>query len=537
MVVLTSSAAIADLGSRRRSAVQWALLSVASGFLLFLAIHPRLLFFGDQNTYLLHGLARAGYGSLASDWLASTKSPLPLFDVLVELTWLAFGNNGFYLLQAILYLVLAAGLLLLLSCSRLELKSGVAGPLLVFTTLAALWGWAPSLSPIWAQLRDGFAVQTILSDKLEPSSFGIFLLMSVALFAAGRVTFACVLAAVTCLFHPTYLIASAVLVLVYATHTAVVEHRPLAAAKDLVIYTVLLSPIVLFLLLQFSPSNPETYRKAAEILVYERIPYHALPQVWISRHGFITIAMIISGALVWVGPNRRVAYVIAISGCAILVLTLLTVAVNWAPFYLLFPWRLSTVLVPVAALGIVSRGVGFIQRYCSRRGYVRVFGIGCLTFYAALLGGSAAIVAQGGIKSTPEDSPEYADPNYQALVGAVASDPNPAAVYLFPPRLMESFRLRTGHPIVADFKSHPFKDVEILDWEARLQWADRFFAGGACGTTQAPYEFDRVVAPRSPSLSVQNGLVEQCLLNTGHWYVTSRVPGYDVLAERRGGRS
>jgi hypothetical protein len=322
MVVLTSSAAIADLGVRRRSAVQWALLSVASGFLLFLAIHPRLLFFGDQNTYLLHGLARAGYGSLASDWLASTKSPLPLFDVLVELSWLAFGNNGFYLLQAILYLVLAAGLLLLLNCSRLELKSAFAGPLLVFTILAALWGWAPFLSPIWALLRDGFAVQTILSDKLEPSSFGIFLLMSLALFAAGQVTFACALAAVTCLFHPTYLIASAVLVLVYAAHTAVVERQPIVAAKDLVIYTVLLSPIVLFLLLQFSPSTPEAYRKAAEILVYERIPYHALPQVWISRHGFITIAMIISGALAWVGPNRRVAYVIASSGCAILVLTL-----------------------------------------------------------------------------------------------------------------------------------------------------------------------------------------------------------------------
>ena len=234
MTVLATSA-IVDPGVKARSPVQWALLSCVSGCLLFLAIYPRLLFFGQQNTYLLHGLARAGYGSIASDWLVSTKSPLPLFDVLVEFTWLAFGNNGFYLLQAVLYMALAAGLIILLNCSRLELKSDFAGQVLVFATLAVLWGWAPLLSPILALLRDGFAVQTILSDKLEPSSFGIFLLMSVALFAAGRVTFACAVAAVTCWFHPTYLVSSAVLVLQYAAHTAGVERRPITASKDLVV--------------------------------------------------------------------------------------------------------------------------------------------------------------------------------------------------------------------------------------------------------------------------------------------------------------
>src|SRR5206468_10569397 len=129
------------------------------------------------------------------------------------------------------------------------------------------------------------------------------------------------------------------------------------------------------------------------------------------------------------------------------------------------------------------------------------------------------IVAQGGIKNTSEDSPEYADPNYQALVGAVSSDPNPAAVYLSPPRLMESFRLRTGHPIVADFKSHPFKDVEILDWRARLQWVDGFLAGGGCENTRAPYHFDRVVLPRLPSTTVQTDALERCLLDSGRWYL------------------
>ena len=47
------------------------LLLMAVGFALAHTQSP--LFFSNQNQYLLHGLADAGYGHLSHDWLASSQ--------------------------------------------------------------------------------------------------------------------------------------------------------------------------------------------------------------------------------------------------------------------------------------------------------------------------------------------------------------------------------------------------------------------------------------------------------------------------------
>src|SRR2546429_9660353 len=44
------------------------------------------LYYSNQNQYFLHGLAQAGEGLLAEDWLANTRDPTPLFSSLVALT-------------------------------------------------------------------------------------------------------------------------------------------------------------------------------------------------------------------------------------------------------------------------------------------------------------------------------------------------------------------------------------------------------------------------------------------------------------------
>ena len=41
------------------------------------------LFYSNQNQYLLHGLAKGGYGHLSHDWLANTHDPTPVFSALV----------------------------------------------------------------------------------------------------------------------------------------------------------------------------------------------------------------------------------------------------------------------------------------------------------------------------------------------------------------------------------------------------------------------------------------------------------------------
>ncbi|MGL6094648.1 MAG: hypothetical protein ACRC7O_02455, partial [Fimbriiglobus sp.] len=47
----------------------------------FAAAHTQgPLYFSNQNQYFLHGLADAGVGDLATDWLANTPDPTPVFS-------------------------------------------------------------------------------------------------------------------------------------------------------------------------------------------------------------------------------------------------------------------------------------------------------------------------------------------------------------------------------------------------------------------------------------------------------------------------
>src|SRR5437867_3502248 len=77
------------------------LLTLACGFALAHTQSP--LFFSNQNQYLLHGLADAGYGHLSHDWLANTKDPTPLFSAGVAA---GYRLGGLWTIQAAFFLLL-----------------------------------------------------------------------------------------------------------------------------------------------------------------------------------------------------------------------------------------------------------------------------------------------------------------------------------------------------------------------------------------------------------------------------------------------
>ena len=50
----------------------------------------------------------------------------------------------------------------------------------------------------------------------------------------------------------------------------------------------------------------------------------------------------------------------------------------------------------------------------------------------------------------------------------------PGDIYLIPAGLQE-FRLATGAPVLVDFKSIPYRDIDVLDWSERLRLVDWFY--------------------------------------------------------------
>jgi hypothetical protein len=44
---------------------------------------------------------------------------------------------------------------------------------------------------------------------------------------------------------------------------------------------------------------------------------------------------------------------------------------------------------------------------------------------------------------------------------------------------LQRFRLYTGVPLYVDFKSVPYRDVEVLEWQRRLELCESWYAAGA----------------------------------------------------------
>lgn len=60
----------------------------------------------------------------------------------------------------------------------------------------------------------------------------------------------------------------------------------------------------------------------------------------------------------------------------------------------------------------------------------------------------------------------------------VTSTFQPGNIYLIPPDL-ESFRIAARVPVFIDFKSHPYRDIEIIEWFDRIKIANDFYAARA----------------------------------------------------------
>jgi hypothetical protein len=140
---------------------------------------------------------------------------------------------------------------------------------------------------------------------------------------------------------------------------------------------------------------------------------------------------------------------------------------------LLFPWRISTWLVPLS----ISMSAGwFVHRLTDRlqlerfsRWVVAVSLITALVFAAA---GMVKFWISWQEKNFAADRP---------MMAYVEANKQPGEVYLTPIK-MQDFRLETGAPVYVDFKSIPYKDSEVLEWYRRVQLAEEFYTHGGCGT-------------------------------------------------------
>ncbi len=446
--------------------------------LFVLAYAQAPLFTSNQNQYFLHGMARAGMGSLASDWLVSTLDPTPVFSFLIYLIFsITRWKEIFYLLYAALMGVYLFSLLGILD-HVFHLRASRGRFLLTVTALTALHSaalrflLARGLNPTWIFLFDGgLAGQRLLGTVFQPSAFGVFLLLSIYLFLKNHRVWAILSAVLAATVHPTYLLAAGLLTAGYLLVTGMQERRWKQAAGLAVLALVAVAPVVGYVYGSFAQAaQPEAAQMAAEarrILVDFRIPHHAQIKTWFDFSSVIKLGLV-AAALVVIRKQRALFTVLLTVTLASAALTLAQWFIQDNTLALLFPWRPSALLVPLAtALLSGALAARLPQRWVS----IQWLPAACLS---ALL-----LLALAGILYSANDFRQKATAPDRAMLDWVAQNSSAEDIYLVPVK-MENFRLETLRPVYVDFMSIPYAGPDVLTWYGRVLSTDRFYTEQPC---------------------------------------------------------
>jgi hypothetical protein len=151
----------------------------------------------------------------------------------------------------------------------------------------------------------------------------------------------------------------------------------------------------------------------------------------------------------------------------VVLLTAVQAASGDSALALLFPWRLSTLLVPVSTACLLGAVVAALARALARRP----------AFERPALAVALGMVGLAGLAGAARFAIELQhqrDDPAAPMMAFVAGTVGPGEVYFIDPKLQD-FRLRTGAPVVVEAKAIPYIDREVVAWWDRLQLARNFY--------------------------------------------------------------
>lgn len=452
------------------------------GILFALAYAQSPLYTSNQNQYFVHGLANAGYGYLGIDWLVNTLDPTPVFSYIVFLTYRYLRQPAiFYLFYAILLgiylycLVEIADLLFNLRRTRAHYWLFVA-LLFVVHSAALRFGFSRLLGDNWSYiLEDGLADQRLLGPVFQPSVFGVLLLVSILLFLKRKPILAVLAAALAATVHPTYLLSAGAVTLAYMAIIYREERRWKTPALLGGVAILAVAPILFYVYTSFASTPVDTTSKAQAILVNFRIPFHALVSRWFDWTSVVKLAIICLA--IYQARKTRLFLVLLVPFLIGAGLTIAQVILKSNLLALLFPWRVSTFLMPLSIAILLAEGIH--RLFLRRPSWETSRGNRVVALSVILIGLSVAI----GVLRFALDLQRQANAPDRPVMAFVAAHNAPDQYYMIPLD-MQDFRLATGSPVYVEFKSIPYQDQDVLEWYRRIQNTDLFYKKADCSSLE-----------------------------------------------------
>jgi hypothetical protein len=479
----------------------------------------------NQNNHALHASVLSGFTpALSKDWLYKTIDPFPLATQITAL-FLKLGPGGVYLLY---FVVIEAFMLAVMTFlhSRNDRRDVLA---------SYLWSGLTVLSALvlgrLTGLSAGVAGQLILSSYWQPSEAGVLLIISVLLFASRWPVSSAVCAALAVALHPS--IAFGALILVTAACVRLVVDRQWRECFILGgVFTLLVLPPVAYTIIQFMPTTGDFADRATHILAREKIPFHAIPMQWLTTLDILKVSMIAIAAYICRKQNGRLSSVISISLILGIAATVIFGFLDDDRLLLMFPWRVSAILAPIALILLVSAMLnGFLPQawIYNHQTFVLIpiISLAGLVQFMKIYHGYPGSLPGYWIESTVRSGVyniKLQDKFDRMQVINWATSQNTTDLYLVPLDF-EQFRIKAGRPIFVDWKSHPFKDIEVIEWKRRIEVAEQAFENLRECKKIHSNEFNLVILDNSsafykikPGCNLYN--VKQ--INSRFWFVKLR---------------
>jgi hypothetical protein len=434
-----------------------------------LAYSQGALFSSNQNTKFITGLALAGYGDIAADWMAGITDPFPLFSHLLawqyQFLGLYAGTHLSFFLLAAAYGLLGVQLAKSLFSSN-ETKQRAQWLFCLLWLLVHTIGLRGVFQSI---IPDGLAGQYMLGDYYQPCCFGVLLLAAIAAYQTKRLlaAAACLIAAP--LFHPAYLISSA---FVAAALVSIPANKALGIPWcRRLLFTLLVAAGIgaccLWNATALTSGDPAVRDAAYRLMAETRIPHHALPTHW---HPLGTAVFFIAGfCAAWLGRRQLAGQLL------FMLIGIVAAAVGWAlvdfnpTVAVAAPWRVSVLLAPLSWVVLLA---ALAERLADKY-YFSMPPAGALRKWlataclCACLAGMLHLGLEYYRKAQRED---------YGLCRFLRQYHTAGSQYLIPPQETR-IRLEAGVPVFATRKSHPTKDSEFLAWNVRIEAARQVYDG------------------------------------------------------------
>jgi len=460
---------------------------------------PWPLYSSNQNPYFLHGLADGGLGFLKKDWLARTTDPFPVFSFLVRITYQSLHQYLFYFYYILLCGIYIYGMVGIASniynirSSRSKYFTYLALVVAIHSSAGRyLWYKVFGVDLIW-YLQSGVSGHHILGSIFQPSIFGVLIILSIYIFLQRKPFLAVLFATLPVAFNFTYLLSAAVLTLSYIIITFKEEKSIKKASLIGLFALILVLPVLSYVYIFFGPTSSEIWSKSHYILASFRSSHHAIPKRWLGTRSYGQILLII--VALYLTRKTRLFLVMLFSFLAATTLTIIQILLDSNSLAMLYPWRVSVFLVPISTCIIAVHIVSYIFkkfRHPISKNQKVVTLLSLTIIFLVLMGG---VINMKFIF----------DPNFKKdtsipMMNFVKKTKSPGEIYLIPTGL-QKFRLYTGAPIFVDWKSHPWKDIEVIEWYNRIVGARSF------------YREDEIDCQKLKKISVDYGVTHVVLEN------------------------